>query len=98
MQGWPGQASRIIIRGVNSLDPGANNEPLFVVDGIPVTNETLTAGGGGSRNVSNRIADLNPQDVESISVLKGGAATALMGCAQPTGPLLSLPNLANPEN
>ncbi|MGB3548162.1 MAG: SusC/RagA family TonB-linked outer membrane protein [Saprospiraceae bacterium] len=86
--GGPGQAARIIIRGVNSLDPSANNEPLFVVDGIPVTNETLTVGGGGSRNVSNRIADLNPQDIESMSVLKGGAATALYGLRAANGAII----------
>jgi TonB-linked SusC/RagA family outer membrane protein len=86
--GGPGQASRIIIRGVNSLDPGANNEPLFVIDGIPITNETLTVGGGGSRNVSNRVADLNPQDIESISVLKGGAATALYGLRAANGAII----------
>ncbi|CAH1001457.1 TonB-dependent receptor P26 [Neolewinella maritima] len=86
--GGPGQASRIIIRGVNSLDPGANNEPLFVVDGIPVSNETLTVGGGGSRNVSNRIADLNPQDIESMTVLKGGPATALYGLRAANGAIV----------
>ncbi len=86
--GGPGQASRVIIRGITSLDPDANNEPLFVVDGIPVTNETLTVGGGGSRNVSNRIADLNPQDIESMSVLKGGAATALYGLRAANGAII----------
>ena len=86
--GGPGQASRIIIRGVNSLDPGANNEPLFVVDGIPVSNETLETGGGGSRNVSNRIADLNPQDIASMTVLKGGPATALYGLRAANGAII----------
>ncbi len=86
--GGPGQASRIIIRGINSLDPNANNEPLFVVDGIPVSNETNDAGGGGSRNVSNRIADLNPQDIESMTVLKGGPATALYGLRAANGAII----------
>ena len=86
--GGPGQASRIIIRGINSLDPSANNEPLFVVDGIPVSNETLTVGGGDSRNVSNRIADLNPQDIESMTVLKGGPATALYGLRAANGAII----------
>jgi TonB-linked SusC/RagA family outer membrane protein len=86
--GGPGQGARIIIRGVNSLDPGANNEPLFVIDGIPVSNETLTVGGGGSRNVSNRIADINPQDIESMTVLKGGPATALYGLRAANGAVI----------
>ncbi|MBB4079798.1 TonB-linked SusC/RagA family outer membrane protein [Lewinella aquimaris] len=86
--GGPGQASRIIIRGINSLDPDANNEPLFVIDGIPVSNETLTVGGGGSRNVSNRIADINPQDIETMTVLKGGPATALYGLRAANGAII----------
>ncbi|MEM7575407.1 MAG: SusC/RagA family TonB-linked outer membrane protein [Bacteroidota bacterium] len=86
--GGPGQAARIIIRGVNSLDPGANNQPLFVVDGIPITNETLTVGGGGARNVSNRAADINPNDIESMTVLKGGAATALYGLRAANGAII----------
>ncbi|PPK88195.1 TonB-linked SusC/RagA family outer membrane protein [Neolewinella xylanilytica] len=86
--GGPGQGARIIIRGINSLDPSANNEPLFVIDGIPVSNETLTAGGGAERNVSNRIADINPQDVESMTVLKGGPATALYGLRAANGAII----------
>ncbi len=86
--GGPGQAARIIIRGVNSLDPSAENQPLFVIDGLPIDNSTLTVGGGGSRNVSNRMADLNPDDIESISVLKGGAATALYGLRAANGAVI----------
>ena len=86
--GGPGQGSRIIIRGINSLDPSANNEPLFVIDGVPVSNETTTVGGGAERNVSNRIADINPQDVESMTVLKGGPATALYGLRAANGAII----------
>ncbi|WP_116105923.1 SusC/RagA family TonB-linked outer membrane protein [Lewinella sp. IMCC34191] len=86
--GGPGQASRIIIRGVNSLDPNANNEPLFVIDGVPISNETLTVGGGSERAVSNRIADLNPQDIASMSILKGGPATALYGLRAANGAVI----------
>ena len=86
--GGPGQSARIIIRGINSLDPSADNEPLFVIDGIPVTNETLTVGGGASRNVSNRIADINPQDVASMTILKGGPATALYGLRAANGAII----------
>lgn len=86
--GGPGQAARIIIRGINSLDPNANNQPLFVVDGIPISNETRTAGGGAARNVSNRAADLNPHDIASVSILKGGAATALYGLRAANGAVI----------
>ncbi|QOR75326.1 MAG: SusC/RagA family TonB-linked outer membrane protein [Thermoflavifilum sp.] len=79
--GGPGQGASILIRGINSLDPGKNNQPLFVVDGIPVDNTTSTFGTTGGRGVqmTNRIADINPDDIESITVLRGGAATALYG-------------------
>ncbi len=86
--GGPGQAARIIIRGINSLDPTANNEPLFVIDGIPISNETISAGGGSFRNVSNRASDINPQDIESVSILKGGAATALYGLRAANGAVI----------
>jgi len=73
--GTPGSSSRIVIRGANSLY--GNNEALMVIDGIPVNNDetgNLNTGPG-----TNRIADLDPNIIESINVLKGGAATALYG-------------------
>src|SRR5699024_574467 len=76
--GAPGSSSRIIIRGISSLDPGANNQPLFVVDGVPIDNSTIAAG-DTPRGLSNRAADINPNDIESVSVLKGAAASALYG-------------------
>ncbi|MBC9794716.1 SusC/RagA family TonB-linked outer membrane protein [Sinomicrobium weinanense] len=77
--GAPGQGARIVLRGVNSLDPNAENQPLFVIDGIPVSNDSYTTGGGESRGMTNRAGDINMEDVQNISVLKGGAATALYG-------------------
>ena len=79
--GAPGQGARIIIRGINSLDPTANNQPLFVIDGIVIDNSTSVSSSNQSelRGMSNRIADINPDDIETMSVLKGGAATALYG-------------------
>ena len=78
--GGPGGRS-ILIRGVNSLDPGKSNQPLFVIDGMPVDNSTFTTGTTGGRGVQmpNRISDINPEDIESINILRGGAATALYG-------------------
>ena len=79
--GAPGQGSRIVIRGINSLDPTANNQPLFVIDGVVMDNSTSVSSSNQSdlRGMSNRVADINPDDIETMSVLKGGAATALYG-------------------
>lgn len=79
--GAPGQASRIVIRGGAKSITG-NNEPLFVVDGVPVSN--ANDGSGTSTEVEgvatpNRIADINPEDIESMSILKGSAAAVLYG-------------------
>jgi TonB-linked SusC/RagA family outer membrane protein len=78
--GAPGQGTNIQIRGINSIDPTRPNQPLFVIDGVQMDNSTSTFGEGAElRGMSNRLADLNPDDIESINVLKGGAATALYG-------------------
>lgn len=76
--GAPGQGARIQIRGVNSIDPGRDNSPLFVIDGIFMDNSTSNQG-SGAYGMSNRAADLNPDDIESMNILRGGAATALYG-------------------
>ena len=83
--GAAGASSYIKIRGNASLT--GNNQPLFVIDGIPVTNE----GGGGnvaSVALSNRMVDINPDDIESVSILKGGAATASYGSRAANGVVL----------
>lgn len=84
--GGPGQGSSILIRGVNSLDPDKNTQPLFVIDGIPMDNSTFTTGNGRggtssatSVQMPNRISDINPADIASVNILRGGAATALYG-------------------
>ncbi len=84
--GGPGQTSRIVIRGIGSFS--ADDQPLFVIDGIPMSNNSLTVGGGGGRNISNRAIDINPNDVESVSVLKGGAATAIYGARAADGAVI----------
>nr|WP_299382594.1 SusC/RagA family TonB-linked outer membrane protein [Allomuricauda sp.] len=75
-----GSTSRIVIRGEGSLIPG-NNSPLFVVDGIPITNRTISNRSEGNleTDYGNGAADINPDDIESISILKGPNATALYG-------------------
>ena len=88
--GAPGQGARIIMRGVNSLDPNRNIQPFFVVDGIPIDNSTdvPTDSQHELRGLSNRAADINPDDIESITVLKGGAATALYGIRAANGAII----------
>ncbi|MEO8766615.1 MAG: SusC/RagA family TonB-linked outer membrane protein [Ginsengibacter sp.] len=87
--GAPGQGSRIVIRGIKSLDPNRNNQPLFVIDGVLIDNSTNTVDDAGDiRGLSNRASDISPDDVESISVLRGGAATALYGQAGSNGVIL----------
>lgn len=80
--GGPGQGATIRIRGINSIDASSSNDPLYVIDGIQVDNSTSTQGAGSGanvRSVGNRISDINPDEIESINILKGGAATALYG-------------------
>lgn len=80
--GGPGQGATIRIRGINSIDVTQTNDPLFVIDGIILDNSTSTAGSGSGynvRSVGNRASDINPEDIETINILKGGAATALYG-------------------
>lgn len=78
--GAPGQGAKIQIRGINSIDPDRDNSPLFVIDGVIMDNSTSTQGGtAGSRGMSNRAVDINPEDVETMNILRGGAATALYG-------------------
>jgi TonB-linked SusC/RagA family outer membrane protein len=85
--GAPGQGSRIVIRGIKSLDPSRNNQPLFVIDGVLMDNSTVAGATDAAslRGMTNRAADINPDDIETISVLKGGAATALYGQAGSNG-------------
>ncbi len=80
-----GAASYMTIRGAASLT--GNNQPLFVIDGMPMSSEPSYRGSTGQSGVysSSRSIDLNPDDIASISVLKGGAATALYGLQASNG-------------
>src|SRR5699024_8047687 len=86
--GAPGQGSSIVIRGINSIDPNADNQPLFIVDGVPISNDSYTAGGGNLTGVTNRSSDIDLENIESLSVLKGGAATALYGVRAANGAVI----------
>lgn len=82
--GAPGQGTKINIRGMSSLT--GNTQPLFIVDGIPFDNSVNNSAGAGQNTVfSNRGFDLDPNSIESISVLKGAAASALYGSRATNG-------------
>lgn len=87
----PGGSSRIIIRGNGSLN--GNNQPLYVINGMPMDNSIPgggTAADGNGMNVDrgDGIGGINPDDIESISVLKGGPAAALYGARASNGVIL----------
>lgn len=92
--GTPGASSKIVIRG-NSTFTG-NNQPLFVIDGIPVDNSTSQPVAGDypfnqnltGVNESNRGIDVNPEDIESVSILKGPAAASLYGARGGNGAIV----------
>ncbi len=80
-------SSRVIIRGNSSLN--GNNQPLYVIDGITINNNNLgSAGLWGGADAGDGISALNPDEVESISVLKGGAAAALYGSRASNGVII----------
>jgi TonB-linked SusC/RagA family outer membrane protein len=85
-----GGSTNVIIRGYSSIT--GNNQALFVIDGVPVSNaNNNTAGqraGGVGTDFGNAAADLNPDNIESVNVLKGAAATALYGSRAANGVIM----------
>lgn len=93
--GAAGAGASITIRGGNSTSDSRQNQPLFVIDGIIYDNSTTVTGNtatdGLSRSnttYSNRIMDINPEDIASLSVLKGAAAAALYGSRAADGVII----------
>lgn len=86
--GLAGSGTNIIIRGYSSIT--GSNQPLFVVDGIPFNSDTNSDGNflEGATNASSRFLDLDPNNIESISILKGLSATTLYGSAGSKGVVL----------
>ncbi len=85
----PGSSVSMIVRGATSLT--SDNQPLFVIDGVPVANSLNNTRSMGDRNevdYGNAISDLNPDDIESVSVLKGPSAAALYGSRAGNGVVL----------
>ena len=85
-----GGSARIVIRGATSI--GGNNQPLFIVDGVPIDNSNFANGteqrGYGGYDLGNSAQDLNPDDIASISVLKGPNAAALYGARAANGAII----------
>ncbi|MDD4516113.1 SusC/RagA family TonB-linked outer membrane protein [Massilibacteroides sp.] len=82
-----GSSTRIVLRGLNSLS--GQNQPLWVVDGIPISDgQAEAAGQWGGLDYSGAAADINPDDIESISVLKGANAAALYGSRAQSGAII----------
>lgn len=86
----PGSANSVVIRGFSSIN--GNNQPLYVVDGVPLQTTTLTSSddqlGGGHALAAGGISSIAPQDIESMTVLKGAAATALYGSRAANGVII----------
>lgn len=82
-----GGSSFVSIRGNSSI--GGNNQPLYVVDGVPINNDNLGAAGvWGGRDYGDGIQNINPDDIESLTVLKGPNAAALYGSRGSNGVIL----------
>ncbi len=80
----PGQANSVIIRGISSIN--GSNQPLYVVDGVPLQTATIRA--QEQQNAIGGISNINPNDIESMTVLKGAAATALYGSRAANGVII----------
>src|SRR5690554_1391713 len=85
-----GGSSRITLRGINSIT--GNNQPLYVIDGVPLDNSELnssaTINGSAGKDMGSTIQDINPDDIASVNVLKGPSAAALYGSRASNGVIL----------
>ena len=85
--GGPQASTRFLIRGSANLDP-YGNQPLVVIDDIVMDDQVIIPNRGGEQDFGNILKNINPDDIESISVLKGGAVTALYGSRASNGVIL----------
>lgn len=99
----PMGSKRVVLRGDQSLNYGAN-EALFVIDGVPMSSGTTSSGSGSNFtnadapvDFGNDAADINPDDVESVTVLKGPAATALYGSRAANGAIVITTKSGRPQ-
>ena len=85
--GSPGASTKVILRGYASL--GGQNQPLYVIDGVPMDNSSFNSTGNTrSTDFGNNANDINPNDIENISVLKGASASSLYGSRAANGVIL----------
>lgn len=85
----PAGSNRIVLRGNTSIDKSRNNQPLIVVDGIPINNDNLgSANEYGGQDAGDGFSSINPDDIATMSVLKGGTAAALYGSRASNGVIL----------
>ncbi len=85
--GAPGASSKVVLRGYSSVN--GSNQPLYVIDGVPVNNARFGADGTNrSNDFGNNANDINPNDIESINILKGAAASNLYGSRAANGVIL----------
>lgn len=82
----PQSSQRILIRGNTSIS--GNNQPIFIIDGVIIDNETVKSGDKFDRDFGNDLKNLNSDDFETVSILKGAAATALYGSRASNGVIL----------
>ncbi len=84
--GTPGGSTNFLIRGANTF--ASNNQPLFIVDGIPVSNSNRGGGLANGYDFGNAISDINPEDIETLTVLKGPNAAAIYGSRAQNGAVI----------
>jgi TonB-linked SusC/RagA family outer membrane protein len=84
--GAPGDGITVTVRGQSSLNSG--NDPLYVIDGVPVETTSLSQLNGYEQHGLNPLSDINPRDIESIEVLKDGASTSIYGSRAANGVIL----------
>ena len=92
VSGTPGGSTKVVLRGFGVIG-GGNNQPLYVIDGIPLSDATINIGGAGGNgpaltDYGNGMTDINPNDIESITVLKGTSASSLYGSVAKNGAIL----------
>src|SRR5690606_27660618 len=84
----PGGSSKVLLRGSRSIT--GNNEPLYIIDGVPLNSGSRASGGTsfGGRDGGGGISMLNPDNIESMTVLKGASAAALYGSLGQNGAII----------
>jgi TonB-linked SusC/RagA family outer membrane protein len=85
--GSPGSSTRVIMRGFSTI--GLSNQPLYVIDGVSMNNGVINSSSiNGGLDFGNRANDINPDDIESMTILKGGSATAAYGSRAASGVII----------